>query len=141
VRARQDPKWRWSEAKPASASHGWSRNWWRPCLLRRVIDAAAVLGSRFPFDVLAALVGVREDDLIPLLRRLVDAGLLVEDEADVVSFRHALTREAIAGQLLGRERRRLPWPTNSTAPRSGPVPWSTRAAPGVGDHLGLNPYL
>ena len=72
-----------------------------------MIDAAAVLGSRFPFDVLAALVGVGEDELIPVLRRLVDAGLLVEDEPDVFSFRHALTREAIAGQLLGRERRRL----------------------------------
>jgi hypothetical protein len=74
---------------------------------RRVVDAAAVLGSRFPFDVLAALVGLPEDDLIAVMRRLVDAGLLVEDEPDVFSFRHALTCEAVSGQLLGRERRRL----------------------------------
>src|SRR5207248_6264683 len=31
----------------------------------------------------------------------------VEEEPDVFAFRHALTREAVAGQLLGRERRRL----------------------------------
>jgi DNA-binding CsgD family transcriptional regulator len=74
---------------------------------RRVIDAAAVLGSRFPFDVLAAVVAINEDDLIRVLRRLVEVGLLFEDEPDVFSFRHALTQEAIAGQLLGRERRRL----------------------------------
>jgi DNA-binding CsgD family transcriptional regulator len=74
---------------------------------RQVIDAAAVLGSRFPFDVLAAVVGMGEDELIPILRRLVTVTLLIEDEPDVFSFRHALTREAIAGQLLGRERRRL----------------------------------
>jgi DNA-binding CsgD family transcriptional regulator len=74
---------------------------------RRVVDAAAVLGSRFPFDVLAAVVGVEEEHLIPVLRCLVSAGLLVEEEEDVFSFRHALTREAVAAQLLGRERRRL----------------------------------
>jgi len=74
---------------------------------RQVVDAAAVLGSRFPFDVLAAVVGMGEDELIPILRRLVAVALLIEDEPDVFSFRHALTREAIAGQLLGRERRRL----------------------------------
>ncbi|HSS08468.1 MAG TPA: LuxR C-terminal-related transcriptional regulator, partial [Acidimicrobiales bacterium] len=74
---------------------------------RQVVDAAAVLGSRFPFDVLAAVVGIDEDELIPILRRLVGLGLLVEDEPDLFSFRHALTREAIAGQLLGRERRRM----------------------------------
>ena len=32
---------------------------------------------------------------------------MVEEEPDVFAFRHALTREAIAGRLLGRERRRL----------------------------------
>jgi DNA-binding CsgD family transcriptional regulator/tetratricopeptide (TPR) repeat protein len=74
---------------------------------RRVVDAAAVLGARFPFDVLAALVAMEEDHLIPVLRALVAAGLLVEEEEDVFSFKHALTQEAVAGQLLGRERRRL----------------------------------
>ena len=74
---------------------------------RRVIDAAAILGQRIPFDMLAAVTGLGEDVLIAVLRELVGRGLIVEDDADVFSFRHALTREAIAGRLLARERRRL----------------------------------
>src|SRR5579871_2770833 len=74
---------------------------------RRVVDAAAVLGQRIHFDLLAAVAGANEEELIGILRRVVAAGLLVEDEPDVFSFRHALTREAVTSQLLGRERRRL----------------------------------
>src|SRR5205085_4107540 len=59
------------------------------------------------FDLLATVSGFPEDELIPLLRTLVAQGLLVEAEADVFSFRHALAREAIETDLLGRERRRL----------------------------------
>ena len=73
----------------------------------RVVDAASVLGQRIPFDLLAAVTGTGEDDLIAALRTLVAGNLLVEEEPDVFSFRHALTREAVESQLLGRERRRL----------------------------------
>src|SRR5205807_5569077 len=59
------------------------------------------------FDVLAAVTGNDEDELIHLLRSLVATGMLVEGESDVFSFRHALAREAIEADLLGRERRRL----------------------------------
>lgn len=74
---------------------------------RTVLEAAAVLGTRIPFDLLGAVSGVGEDHLIPLLRSLVASGLLVEGETDVFTFRHALTREAVVSALLGRERRRL----------------------------------
>jgi DNA-binding CsgD family transcriptional regulator len=74
---------------------------------RRVVDAAAVLGQRIPFDLLAAVTGSGEAELIAVLRALVGRGLIVEEDADIFSFRHALTREAVAGRLLGRERRRL----------------------------------
>jgi DNA-binding CsgD family transcriptional regulator len=74
---------------------------------RRVVDAAAVLGQRIPFDLLAAVTGSGESELIAVLRALVGRGLVVEEDADIFSFRHALTREAVAGRLLGRERRRL----------------------------------
>jgi DNA-binding CsgD family transcriptional regulator/tetratricopeptide (TPR) repeat protein len=73
----------------------------------RVVDAAAVLGRRIPFDQLAALTGLGEDALIDVLRVLVGRGLLVEGEPDVFAFRHALTHEAVEARLLGRERRRL----------------------------------
>ncbi len=75
---------------------------------RGVLETAAVLGvTRVSFDVLAAVSGLSEDELIRILRDLVARGLLIEAEADAFSFRHALAREAIESDLLGRERRRL----------------------------------
>jgi DNA-binding CsgD family transcriptional regulator len=73
----------------------------------RVVEAAAVLGLKIPFDLLAAVTQLPEADLIGVLRDLVRRGLMVEAGEDEFSFRHALAREAVADQLLGRERRRL----------------------------------
>jgi DNA-binding CsgD family transcriptional regulator len=74
---------------------------------RQVVEAAAVLGARVPFDLLATVTGLDEPALIAALRELVDRGLLLEAEDDQFGFRHTLTREAVAGELLGRQRRRL----------------------------------
>jgi DNA-binding CsgD family transcriptional regulator len=74
---------------------------------QRVVEAAAVLGHKIPFDVLAAVTQLPEYDLIVVLRDLVRRGLMIEIGEDEFSFRHALAREAVAEQLLGRERRRL----------------------------------
>jgi DNA-binding CsgD family transcriptional regulator/tetratricopeptide (TPR) repeat protein len=74
---------------------------------QHVVEAAAVLGRKIPFDVLAAVTQLPEYDLIMVLRDLVRRGLMIETGDDEFSFRHALAREAIADQLLGRERRRL----------------------------------
>ena len=75
---------------------------------RGVLETASVLGvTRVSFDVLAAVSGLSEDELIRILRSLVARGLLIEAEADAFSFRHALAREAVESDLLGRERRRL----------------------------------
>jgi DNA-binding CsgD family transcriptional regulator len=74
---------------------------------RRIVSAAAVLGRRVPFDLLAAVTGTSEEQLIPLLRTLVSSGLMIETDPDVFGFRHELAREAIESGLLGRERRRL----------------------------------
>ncbi|MFD1320697.1 ATP-binding protein [Micromonospora sonneratiae] len=73
----------------------------------RIVEAAAVLGHRIPFDLLADVTGVGEDELIAVLRDLVSRGVLVESDEDEFAFRHALVREAIADQMLGRQRRRL----------------------------------
>jgi DNA-binding CsgD family transcriptional regulator len=72
-----------------------------------VVEAAAVLGQRIPFDLLAGVTGATEDELIQVLRDLVTRGVLVESGEDEFAFRHALFREAIADQMLGRQRRRL----------------------------------
>jgi DNA-binding CsgD family transcriptional regulator len=74
---------------------------------RHVIETAAVLGRRVSFDVLAAVTGLGEAELIAVLRGLIGTGLLVEADPDVFGFRHDLTREAIEGRLLGREHRRI----------------------------------
>ncbi|HLK45066.1 MAG TPA: hypothetical protein VKT18_03720, partial [Acidimicrobiales bacterium] len=94
---------------------------------RRVIDAAAVLGQRIPFDMLASVTGIGEGELIDVLRDLVGRGLIVEDDADVFSFRHALTREAIAGRLLARERRRLHEKCLAALLEAGSDDWSALA--------------
>ncbi|HEY3008829.1 MAG TPA: AAA family ATPase, partial [Micromonosporaceae bacterium] len=74
---------------------------------QRIVEAAAVLGHRIPFDLLAGVTGAGEDELIAVLRYLVTRGVLVESGEDEFAFRHALVREAIADQMLGRQRRRL----------------------------------
>ncbi|MEZ5178105.1 MAG: LuxR C-terminal-related transcriptional regulator [Acidimicrobiales bacterium] len=74
---------------------------------RSVVETAAVLGRRVTFDVLAAVTGEAEPDLIEVLRDLIDHGLLVETEPDVFGFRHDLSREAIEQRLLGRQHRRI----------------------------------
>ncbi|MEV6305535.1 AAA family ATPase [Actinoplanes sp. NPDC051861] len=73
----------------------------------RIAEAATVLGHRILFDLLAAVTGASEDELITVLRDLVTRGVLVETGDDEFAFRHALVREAIAEQMLGRQRRRL----------------------------------
>jgi DNA-binding CsgD family transcriptional regulator len=74
---------------------------------QRLVEAAAVLGYRIPFDLLASITAQSEDELIWALRELVAEGVLVESGEDEFTFRHALVREAIGERLLGRERRRL----------------------------------
>ena len=75
--------------------------------VREMVRAAAVLGRRVPFDLLAAVTGASEADLIARLRVAVDRGLLVESDTDLFGFHHELAREAVQAGLLGRERRRL----------------------------------
>ena len=107
----------------------------------RIVEAAAVLGHRIPFDLLADVTGAGEDELIAVLRELVTRGVLVESGEDEFSFRHALVREAIADQMLGRQRRRLheaaldvllgtpaaptrPWSRTTPAAPAGTTTWS-----------------
>ena len=72
---------------------------------------AAVIGRTFDFDLLAAVCSRSEQALVALLRRAVDVQLISElppgdaPNVDRYQFRHALTREAIYGELLTRERR------------------------------------
>jgi DNA-binding CsgD family transcriptional regulator/tetratricopeptide (TPR) repeat protein len=71
---------------------------------REVAAVAAVAGRRFDFELLRALTGLGERELLARVRELVEAQLVVEESADRIAFRHALTREAIYAELLARER-------------------------------------
>ncbi|HEY7093464.1 MAG TPA: AAA family ATPase, partial [Ktedonobacterales bacterium] len=74
---------------------------------RQALTLAAVAGRRFDFALLQEALHLHEDLLIPLMKELIAAQLVVEETPDQFVFRHALTREAIYSQLLARERRSL----------------------------------
>src|SRR2546428_3355344 len=74
---------------------------------RQVLHLAAVAGRHFDFALLQALTQHDEAQLLPLIKELIAAQLVVEESAEQFAFRHALTRQAVYGQLLVRERKAL----------------------------------
>lgn len=74
---------------------------------RQLLILAAVVGRRFDFALLPRLAHRDEDALLPLLKELIAAQLVVEESAEQFAFRHALTRQAIYAGLLARERAAL----------------------------------
>ena len=74
---------------------------------RRVLVIAAVAGRRFDFELLQTLSGLGERELLHILKELIAGQLVIEvgQRGDHFAFRHALTRQAVYRQLLGRERR------------------------------------
>ncbi len=74
---------------------------------RRVLTLAAVTGRHFDFALLQALTEADEVQLLPLIKELIAAQLVVEESAEQFAFRHALTRQAVYVQLLARERKVL----------------------------------
>ncbi|MCL5995719.1 MAG: AAA family ATPase [Chloroflexi bacterium] len=74
---------------------------------KQTVVIAAVAGRRFDLPLLQRVLHCDEDHLIPLMKELIAAQLVVEEPADRFAFRHALIREAISGELLARERRLL----------------------------------
>ncbi len=74
-----------------------------------IATRAAVLGERFEAQLLAQTFAYPLPDVLGVLRRLRDLGLIDEIPAQppAYSFRHALTREAIYASLLAAEARPL----------------------------------
>ena len=72
----------------------------------RVISAAAVLGRRFDWGLLATMTALPDDAVARALRRGVSLQVLAADH-DSFRFRHALTHEAVLAGLLPPERARL----------------------------------
>jgi predicted ATPase/DNA-binding NarL/FixJ family response regulator len=80
---------------------------------RELLATAAILGRRFDRIVLQQLIGLTERELLARLKEAVAAGLIQEvrsarpDEDALFEFHHALAQNAIAAELLARERRLL----------------------------------
>jgi DNA-binding CsgD family transcriptional regulator/tetratricopeptide (TPR) repeat protein len=71
----------------------------------RVLEAAAVAGTRVDHELLAAVVGQDAEQLVWLLREAVTHYVLAVDEASgAYLFRHALVQEAIYDDLLPVQR-------------------------------------
>ena len=105
-------RWRWagpiSTAVPATVAAAVRQRVERlgpSCVA--LLEAAAVLGRRFPVSVAAGIAGLDQAAAFRVLRAAVDAELVVADEDGDPgwhAFRHALILEAVAGRLLPGER-------------------------------------
>ncbi|MEV7225999.1 AAA family ATPase [Polymorphospora sp. NPDC051019] len=76
---------------------------------RRLLEAAAVIGARFPLPVLHSMLEQTAEATDELLRTATAAHLLRPDptDPDWYAFRHALIATALLGELPHRERSRL----------------------------------
>jgi DNA-binding CsgD family transcriptional regulator len=73
--------------------------------VRTVLVAAAILGRRFDWDLLPAITGLGESDVLAALHVAVDAQIVsVNPGQTTFRFRHALTRDAVLAELLPPER-------------------------------------
>jgi DNA-binding CsgD family transcriptional regulator/tetratricopeptide (TPR) repeat protein len=73
---------------------------------RVVLEAAAVLGRSFDWDLLSDATGVGADAVLGSLERAVDC-LLIAVDGDRFRFRHALTRDAVVAAMMPPQRVQL----------------------------------
>jgi len=90
------------------------------------LSAAAVLGASLSVTRLARLLGVRHQEVAPLVDDLVEGGLVTQD-GDRLDFAHALIRDAVYAALPPGRRRELH--LASPAWSGIPVPWLGRSPP------------
>ena len=107
---------------------------------RKLLEAAAVAGTEFDGDVVAAAVGVSADQVSASLKQLGAAGFIVEEPAergDRRRFVHDLVREAIERLVQPGDRVRLHQNIGRLLEDGPPAPaallaWHFRAAAPVG---------
>ncbi|WP_433364571.1 ATP-binding protein [Actinoplanes sp. CA-142083] len=73
---------------------------------RSVLHAAALLGRSFEWSLLPAATGLDDAEVVSALRQAVGAQLVTAEDAGF-QFRHALTCEAVLGDLVAPERASL----------------------------------
>lgn len=74
---------------------------------QRTLSTASVIGAEFDLDVLAAVSGHTEDELIDALDPAVAARLITEAGIDRYRFAHALVRQTLHAELSTSRRARL----------------------------------
>ncbi|MDT4893069.1 MAG: hypothetical protein QOE97_2104 [Pseudonocardiales bacterium] len=77
-----------------------------PAIAERVAVAASSLGRRFTVADLATLSDLSVADLSPVVRELIDAGILAEND-DRLAFEHDLVRDAVRTSVPAAVRREL----------------------------------
>ncbi|WP_165878269.1 AAA family ATPase [Micromonospora sp. MW-13] len=88
---------------------------------RAAVEAAAVLRSSVPLDVVVATCLVPTDRALRGLDEALESGLLAE-YGELVGFRHVLAGQAVEEALPGTRRRRLHSQAASTLEEYDPVP-------------------
>ncbi|MBA2285189.1 MAG: AAA family ATPase [Ktedonobacteraceae bacterium] len=76
-------------------------------LAQQLLTLAAVAGRRFDFSLLQSILQLDEEQMLLLVKELLEAQFVVEESEERFSFRHALTRQAIYSRQLIRERKAL----------------------------------
>ncbi len=82
-----------------------------------LLQSLAVIGKEFPVGLVRRVVGMRDDELAPMLSNLQAAEFIYEQPAfpeNEYTFKHALTQEVAYGSLL-MERRRIIHERTATA--------------------------
>ncbi|HXF60699.1 MAG TPA: AAA family ATPase, partial [Caldilineaceae bacterium] len=74
---------------------------------RGALQAAAVVGRRVSYELLARILEAEDMALLAWLDEILAAHLLVEEETNRYAFRHALAQAAVYGELRGRMRELL----------------------------------
>jgi DNA-binding CsgD family transcriptional regulator len=77
---------------------------------REVLRTAAIIGREFSFDLLGQVTGIGEEELLGILRRLVEQHVLreiVRSAGESYRFRGALMRDVVQSRMLRREQRLL----------------------------------
>lgn len=79
-----------------------------PPAAQEVLEAVAVVGERFSFDLLARVADLPEDGLSEALEAAVDRNVIrpLDTEGNRFAFDHALLRQALLARLIGTRRRR-----------------------------------
>lgn len=75
---------------------------------REALTVASVVGRVFDLNVLQAVLGWQEDDLLRATEELLRHNLIVEERShreDSYSFRHSVMQEVVYASLIGRRRR------------------------------------